>query len=220
MHQFGHVYALQQELLDGRRSNWFRAVELWHTARHEGIAMNVTHYTNILRQCTQSAQWSQSIAVLQQMRRDGIRPDTVGVGCAMAACADAAQPEAAQRLFDHYRSKMQLDSQCYLAVMKAYNNAGRHQEAIASAEVQRQDNVPMLPATYVTLLEASEAIGDVEMAFAMVRRLQQDEWGVPAKAKTIALKLAAHCSREEEMDQLLSSSQQQTHTSRALPSTQ
>lgn len=203
MHQFGHVYALQQELLQRDRCNWFRAVELWHTARHEGIAMNVSHYTNILRQCAHSAQWSQSVAVLQQMRRDGIRPDTVGVACALSSCADAAQADTAQMLFDHYRSKMQLDSQCYLAIYRAYNNAGRHREAIASMTAQEQDKVPMLPASCVALLEASEATEDAETAFAMVRRLQQEDWGVSPRARTLAMQVATKSNRVEEMRKTL-----------------
>jgi hypothetical protein len=56
MHQFGHIYALQQELLSANASDWYRAMELWHTARREGVALNVAHYRNILRQCAGAAQ--------------------------------------------------------------------------------------------------------------------------------------------------------------------
>ena len=50
MHQFGHVYALQKELLNPHRDDWFRALELWHTGRHVGVAFNAAHYRMIAKQ--------------------------------------------------------------------------------------------------------------------------------------------------------------------------
>jgi hypothetical protein len=102
MYQFGHVYALQQELLDRQAADWFRACELWHTARHEGIALNVSHYTNIARQAAGAGRWEATLAVLAQMRRDAIRPDANLVGLCMAACVRGGRSEHALELEDEF----------------------------------------------------------------------------------------------------------------------
>nr|CCC92359.1 conserved hypothetical protein [Trypanosoma congolense IL3000] len=138
MHQFGHVYALQQELLNQEASNWFRAMELWHTARHEGVAMNISHYTNILRQCVPPAAWEASLMVLKQMKRENLRPDAVAVGCALAACADARRSEEVEKVFNEFKGKLKLDSVSYLALTKPECRAGGSQVPWRSESCRRQ----------------------------------------------------------------------------------
>lgn len=189
MHQFGHVYALQQELLAGRRCDWFHATELWHTARHEGLALNAAHYTNILRQCVPAAQWAQSLLVLRQMRRDAIRPDVVGVGCALAACVEARQWQAALATFEHFRQKkVHMDNNCLRAAVAACNQGGRWESALAlgAGAGAQQPALELLPATYAGLLEACETGGQVEVAFALVRRLAVDDGWTPDAAAHVA----------------------------------
>src|SRR5688500_143844 len=108
MHQFGHVYALQQELLSREPRTWFRAIELWHTARHEGLALNSAHYGKILQACVPAAQWHAALQVLSQMRRDAIRPDIVGVGSALAACARAQRWEEALNTFRYFQGEAKM----------------------------------------------------------------------------------------------------------------
>jgi len=124
MHQFGHVYALQQELLNRDACNWFRAVELWHCARQEGVAMNVTHFNAILRQCVPPAAWEQSLKVLEQMQRERIRPDVVGVGSVLATCAEARRPQEVETVFNHFQKAVLLDSVCHLARIRARAESG------------------------------------------------------------------------------------------------
>lgn len=202
MHQFGHVYALQQELLYSGRSNWFRAAELWHTARHEGIAMNVSHYTHILRQCVEPTAWEQSLRVLRQMSRDGIRPDVVGVGCALATCADAHRASEVETVFHQFSTKMQMDSVCYLALMKARGAAGRWPEVLSVAHQQEQDGVPFLPYTYDCLLEACNHTNNVEYAFALTEQLYDDGYQLSRNASKHALELCARHDRVDEFERI------------------
>lgn len=160
MHQFGHVYALQQELLSPSRSDWFRAAELWHTARHEGLALNSAHYTNILRQCVPSAAWEQALLTLKQMSRDALRPDVTGVACSMAACVDAKRYHEAAAVFTLFHSKMKLDSQCHLAMVRAQSGAGQHASAIESGAKQMDERIPMIPETVSAMIDAAAVTGD------------------------------------------------------------
>jgi pentatricopeptide repeat protein len=162
MHQFGHVYALQQELLASNRCNWFRAVELWHTARHEGLALNSSHYNNILRQCAHAAAWEQSLSVLRQMRRDALRPDVPSVACAMASCADSGRWEEAMSLFREFQPKMKLDSQCYLALMKAANRGSVHHVVIEAGKQQLSDKIPFQPPAVAELTQAADIVDTAE----------------------------------------------------------
>lgn len=197
MHQFGHVYALQQELLNAEANNWFRAMELWHTARHEGVAMNVSHYTNILRQCVPPTAWEASLMVLKQMRRENIRPDVVGVGCALAACADANRSEEVEKVFSCFSGKLKLDSICYLALIKAKMSRGGYAEALAVGREQDADGVPFLPHTYTHLLEAAEVADDGEMALELARRMSSEQWPVSDRGREALKKLSTRHHWEE-----------------------
>lgn len=159
MHQFGHVYALQQELLAADRCNWFRATELWHTARHEGLALNSAHYGNILRQCAHATAWEQSLLVLKQMRRDALRPDVTAVACAMAACADAGKWAETAAIFGSYEAKMKLDSQCFLALLRACNRAAAHDRALEAGRKQMSERIPFLPEAVGELTAAANVLG-------------------------------------------------------------
>ncbi|KAG8348179.1 Pentatricopeptide repeat domain [Trypanosoma vivax] len=191
MHQFGHVYALQQELLSTQANNWFRAVELWHTARHEGVALNSSHYTNILRQCVPAKAWEASMLVLRQMQREGIRPDVVGVGCALASCADAGRISEVEKTFSKFSEKMKLDSVCYLALIKARMSQGRFAEALVAGRQQEASGTPLLPYTYSHLLEAAEKADDDVYALELVRRMSAEQWPLSESGRKAVKKLSA-----------------------------
>ncbi|KAG5478362.1 hypothetical protein CUR178_05077 [Leishmania enriettii] len=176
MHQFGHVYALQQELLDPSANNWFRAVELWHTARQEGVAMNASHYTSILRQCVQPGAWAQSLQVLKQMKRESLRPDVVGVGCALAACVEGQHYAEVEDIFASFHKTMLLDSVCHLALIRARQESGNAKGAIAAGRQQQVEQVPFLPYTYAHLLEACNAEDDAAYAMELVRSMRSEQW--------------------------------------------
>ncbi|KAG5503563.1 hypothetical protein JKF63_05703 [Porcisia hertigi] len=186
MHQFGHVYALQQELLDQSAHNWFRAVELWHTARQEGIAMNVSHFTSILRQCVEPGAWAQSLQVLRQMRRENIRPDVVGVGCALAACVEGKHYDEVENIFATFHKTMLLDSVCHLALIRARHENGDHKAALAAGRQQQAEQVPFLPYTYTHLLEACNTEDDADYAMELVRNMHSEQWA-PSKRALVAI---------------------------------
>lgn len=202
MHQFGHVYALQHELLAGGRQNWFRAIELWHCARDENLALNSVHYTHILRQCVAPAQWEAALAVLRQMRREAIRPDAVGVGCALAACSDAGQWEATLRTFrfHHEVQRMQLDSVCCEAVQVACARAGRWADVLWLAAAQAEDGVPVVAARHEAALLAAAhrgAASDADAALIPVAlRLATGRRMAHAAAEAPALPLPVDCDAE------------------------
>ncbi|ESL05871.1 hypothetical protein TRSC58_00130 [Trypanosoma rangeli SC58] len=206
MHQFGHVYALQQELLNPQSNNWFRAVELWHTARHEGIALNSSHYTNILRQCVQSTAWEAALKVLRQMQREGVRPDVDGVGCVLAACADAKRNQEVEEVFNEFSGKMALDSVCYLALIKAKMADGKWKEAIAIGKRQEADGVHFLPHTYTNLLEAANEADDGEFALECVRRMRGEQWGLSERGLVAFRTLCVRRSWRDEFNRLVGSS--------------
>lgn len=167
MHQFGHVYALQHELLSPNRSNWFRAMETWHTAREENLALNNVHYTHILRQCVPPAQWEASLSVLRQMRREAIRPDVVGVGCTLAACCDAEKYDEALHVFDHFQEKvkLQMDSVCFLAALKASSKSANWNKALAICALQKEEGIPAQCDVHAALVvEAVEKAEDRGLA--------------------------------------------------------
>ncbi|EPY37775.1 hypothetical protein AGDE_06159 [Angomonas deanei] len=176
MHQFGHVYALQQELLDTNTNDWFRAVELWHTARQEGVAMNNQHFSNILRQCVSPGAWEQSLQVLKQMKRENIRPDVVGVGSILASLVEGGQSDKVEELFNEYSGKMLLDSVCYLALIKAKVKSGDTKGALEVGKRQEDDRVPSLPYTYITLLDAAMDSNEPEYVLSLMSGLKNDNW--------------------------------------------
>jgi hypothetical protein len=204
MYQFGHVYCLQQELLKAGTGDWFRATELWHTARHEGLALNSAHYGHLLRHHVPAAQWSGALAVLRQMRRDAIRPDVVGVGCAVAACAEAAQWEAALRTVAYFEHRgLLLDSHCYHAATVACNRAGQWDAALAVGARQDAAGVAMLPSNYTALLEACGESDECDMAVVLVRRMAADRLPLPRRAEAPLLELASRHERGGPLKALL-----------------
>lgn len=198
MHQFGYVYALQQELLNSDANDWFHAMELWHTARQEGVAMNSAHYTNLLRQCVQPAAWEASLSVLRQMKRESIRPDVVGVGAVLAACAEAKRIDEVEAVFTTFRRTMLLDSVCYLALIRARAEAGRAAEALAAGRQQDEDRVPFLPYTYSYLLEAANTADDASYGLELVYRMRSEQWAPTQKALTAVGQLAARHAWDED----------------------
>ena len=101
-----------------RNAQWFRACELWHTARHEGLALNVAHYNSILRQCVGGrAPWEVCLGVARRMRLEAIRPDVVTIGCLFSSCADHGRWETALALLKAISSS----SACRTAAIAAAN---------------------------------------------------------------------------------------------------
>jgi pentatricopeptide repeat protein len=166
MHQFGHVYSLQHEMLNPANNDWFRALELWHSAREEGIALNVSHYSNILRQCVSGSAWEASLGVLKKMKEDGIRADCTGVGASLSCCANAGRWEEAVAVFSRFKEseRLKLDSHCYLAVLKVLKAAGKADAAYAVVADQATSRVPLQQETYELLLECAVEAGDDERA--------------------------------------------------------
>ncbi|ORC88870.1 uncharacterized protein TM35_000153010 [Trypanosoma theileri] len=203
MHQFGHVYALQQELLSPQSNNWFRAIELWHTARHEGVALNAAHYTNILRQCVRPAAWEASLAVLHQMQREGIRPDVVGVGCVLASCAEANRSHEVEEVFKKFSGKMKLDSVCYLALIKAKMSQEKWTEAIEVGKQQEAEGIPFLPYTFTHLLEAANEADDAMFALDLVRRMRGEQWELAERGRSAFKKLCMRHDWNDEYEQLV-----------------
>lgn len=163
MHQFGHVYALQQELLRPS-SNWFRAMELWHTAREEGVALNASHYTNMLRQCVRPGAWMAALQVVRQMRRDGVRPDVTGVGCALAACTEGRKRDVVEDLFASFSRTMLLDSICYQALVRCKAEDGDSAGAVEAGKTQLRSGIALTSESLTLLLEAAAEVK--ELAFA------------------------------------------------------
>ncbi|CCW62655.1 unnamed protein product [Phytomonas sp. EM1] len=200
MHQFGHVYALQQELLNPDANNWFRAAELWHTARHEGIAMNVSHYRNALRQCVRPGAWEQALRFLSQMERDNIRPDVNCVSNILATCVEGKRPQEVEEVFKTYSQEMMLDSVCYLALIRSRVESGRPVEAVEAGRVQETQGVPFLPHTYTHLLEAASEATNAQYAFELVRRMHSEQWLPTPHVRQLVLKLAKSHGMEQEFE--------------------
>lgn len=154
MHQFSHVYALQKELLNPAANNWFRALELWHTAREEGVALNSSHYSQMLRQCVQPAAWEAALWILRQMKRENIRPDVVGVSCALATCVEGKRNVEVEKIFSQFSKVMLLDSICFLALIRSRIENGSPAGAIEAGKQQATARLPFSPDTITLLLEA------------------------------------------------------------------
>lgn len=128
MHQFGHVYLLQQELLYPRSSDWFRAMELWHTAAHEGLALNVAHYTAMLRQLVGSGQWEQTLAVVHEMKVRALRQDSTSLGCALAVLTECGRANEALALVERHKP-LRLSGVVKDAVMRVSAASGQAERA-------------------------------------------------------------------------------------------
>ena len=162
MHQFGHVYSLQHEMLNPAADDWFRALELWHSAREEGVALNVAHYSNMLRQCVTASPWEASLSVLSKMKEDGIRADATCVAMSLSSCADKGRWREALHVLHHYRDneKLKLDSQCYLGALRSLKQSGQTERMYAVAADQARSSVPLSQGSYELLLEAAVEEGN------------------------------------------------------------
>lgn len=184
MHQFGHTYLLQQELLNKSNADWFRAIELWHTARHEGLALNISHYTNILQHTLieeKDGTWSVALNVLRQMKRDAVRADCRSVSMALNILANEGKWFEALNSFAYFSSSsannnninnatgkysgvgMKLDSVCVAATIRACVAADR----TAAAEefvnaLRREAKTSVCPAVdAMTINAAIEELNEV-----------------------------------------------------------
>lgn len=191
-HSFGHVYALQQELLDPSANHWFRAIELWHTAREEGLALNTSHYTNILRQCVRPAAWEGALRVLEQMKKDCVRPDVVSVGCVLSTLVEGEKWEQVESVFRSFSAVMKLDSVCFLAVMRARASQADYGGVIAAAKQQRIAHVTLAVDALWLLIDACTATTDTDFAeelvqYVTVQRLYPNDLVAKVTALPVAL---------------------------------
>ncbi|CCW65913.1 unnamed protein product, partial [Phytomonas sp. Hart1] len=203
MHQFGHIYALQQELLNPDGNNWFRAAELFCTARHEGLALNVSHYRNALRQCVRPGAWAQALQFLSQMDQEGIRLDVNCVSNILTTCVEGKRPQEVEEVFRKYSGKMMLDSVCYLALIISRVENKRPMEAIEAGRVQEAQGVPFLPNTYTHLLEAASEATDVQYALELVRRMHSEQWLPTPHVRQLVIKLGEKHGMKQEFDAYL-----------------
>ncbi|KNH06377.1 hypothetical protein XU18_2882 [Perkinsela sp. CCAP 1560/4] len=119
MHQFGHIYALQREMSKPTNS-WFRAMELWHVARSEGVPYSSYNYAHILQMCNRDTQWSQAMKICTQMHREGISLETDCAQHILAACVRSGQWEMTLQFFAEMRRRgIQLNELCVLSVVIA-----------------------------------------------------------------------------------------------------
>ena len=107
-HQFSHVNCLQREMLQPSRSDWFRACELWHTARQEGVALNIAHYQRLSSQLVREAKWEQALAMLGCMRRQAVRPDADVLASVAAACVEAGRLSETVLVVEYHAETLKL----------------------------------------------------------------------------------------------------------------
>ena len=119
MPQFGHIYALQREMAKTSNS-WFRAAELWHIARNEGVPYSSHNYAHILRICNRDRQWKQALQICTQMRREGVTFETDCMQEALAACMQCGQWEATLELHKDLKAiGVYLNDMCLISILKA-----------------------------------------------------------------------------------------------------
>lgn len=184
MHQFGYVYSLQHELLNPSLNNWHRALELWHAARAEGIAMNVSHYNQILRTFVKPGKWEEALMILNHMKKEGLRPDVVAVGSALSTLANKHKAEEAQEVFDYYFREKQLkpDSHCFHALMVARRGKDTLDDMLSLTAMQQREGIPLAQPQYVALLEACRSEGDSVRAHAVVEMMRANKVSIPEQA--------------------------------------
>ena len=119
MHQFGHIYALQREMSKTSNS-WFRAAELWHIARNEGVPYSSYNYAHILRMCNRDKQWHQALLIHAQMRQEGITFETDCAEQVLAACARCNAWQQVLSLYEEMKVLgVFLNDFCRLSIIKA-----------------------------------------------------------------------------------------------------
>eukprot|EP00760_Papus_ankaliazontas_P017538 PhM_4_TR17308/c0_g1_i1/m.12700 len=133
MFQFGHIYALHQELTR-RDQNWFRAFELWHVARHEGVTYNTHNYGSLLQLCNRSSQWTAALRVVSQMAHEGVSTDTTCAHNTLVAAVKAGQWQACLGSAHYFVHKgVEFDEMCTLAVVRAAKLGGQWEGALHAA---------------------------------------------------------------------------------------
>mmetsp|Transcript_26090 Transcript_26090/g.40702 ORF Transcript_26090/g.40702 Transcript_26090/m.40702 type:complete len:225 (-) Transcript_26090:21-695(-) len=131
MHQFVHIYALHREM-EKTTNSWFRAMELWHIARDEGVPYSSFNYAHILRFCTRDKQWEQSLTILSQMDDEGITLDTDCAQQILTACVRCERWDVALQFFEKVQSRgVRLNELSLLSVMMALRRKARYNQSLA-----------------------------------------------------------------------------------------
>jgi len=154
MHQFGHIYALQQEMTRTDIS-WFRAMELWHTSRHEGIPYATKNYAHLLRFCNRDSQWEQAFVIFRQMRASAVSVNVSCVHNILVAAVKGGQWKRCLAAYDHFKSRdgILYDEMCYLAAVRAAQQGGQWQTAMCVLEEgSRMQSLPLVSREVCDLL--------------------------------------------------------------------
>ena len=101
-------------------NSWFRAAELWHVARNEGVPYSSYNYAHILKTCNRDKQWHQALLIHAQMRQEGITFETDCAEQTLAACARCNAWQQVLSLYEELKvSGVFINDFCRLSIIKA-----------------------------------------------------------------------------------------------------
>lgn len=127
------------------------------------------------RACGRAGRWEHSLALMDEMRSEGVEP---GEGCnvmALKACAAAGRWEQTLEMLEDMRaSGVNRSESSFVVAMKACGDAGRLEEALGLMDDMRRDGVPPMETTYTTAVRnaaggraglGSAAVGNMKICY-------------------------------------------------------
>ena len=84
----------------GKRRQWRRALQLFHSMQRHGVVPDVITYSALISACEKGNEPDRALKLFEAMKQQGIVPDVIIYNALISACEKGQQPERALELFE------------------------------------------------------------------------------------------------------------------------
>lgn len=162
-----------------------------------------------VRDCGRTRDAPRALELLQNLRENGGRPDTIACNAVLDVCVKAGNLKAARSLLDEMKAARLIDAASFNSMLNASRNGGVRGVSMTVTEVDtvldemRESGVVPTLVTYNAAINTAVVSRDSEAAWRYVTALQKQGLRADSFTCSILLKSVKDLKTPEEVDRVL-----------------
>ena len=112
----------------GRKRDWQSVLRLMLITEH----VSSQSFCAALEALSANRRWREALALLDEMKRRGLQPNSFCYSAVISACVSSGQPLHSLKLLKEMRQRnLRINLVCFDSVIRTFNKAGLHAQAMA-----------------------------------------------------------------------------------------
>lgn len=143
----------------------FEASNLQPTVQTYGLIIKAYSTLGRLDRCKET--W------VNMVKRDGLQPSSIALGCMMDAMVNGGCLDGAVMLFRRYQDEVPPNTVIYSTLLKGFASAGQSESAWAMWQEMRSAGLPANLVVYTTLIDSQARVGNMDKAKDLLKEMEQ-----------------------------------------------